>query len=239
MRAFGAPAIMLIAVHSPAAFAATGVLGRDDGSSVGGPNVNSTSAESSILNLGADFGPVYTLDFEDSPLGYSSTYYFPGVTVGITSADFGPGFTGITNFNQGTIYGFDVDSGSGTWFGPGEAASTWSFASPTNTFGFYATGTQAVYAPNFTVSFDGDDAQTFTIDSNDEGGTLYFGFTSPSAFSTVTITSLAQDAWGLDRVSYNLNVAAVPEPAAWAMLLFGFGAVGSAVRIRKRSRLPA
>jgi hypothetical protein len=33
--------------------------------------------------------------------------------------------------------------------------------------------------------------------------------------------------------TYNFEVGVVPEPATWAMMLFGFGAVGYSVRRRK------
>ena len=32
-----------------------------------------------------------------------------------------------------------------------------------------------------------------------------------------------------------LNVAAVPEPATWAMMLVGFGMMGASMRYRRRS----
>jgi len=34
--------------------------------------------------------------------------------------------------------------------------------------------------------------------------------------------------------SYTLNIAAVPEPASWAMLIAGFGLTGAAMRQRRR-----
>lgn len=32
------------------------------------------------------------------------------------------------------------------------------------------------------------------------------------------------------------NVPAVPEPATWALMLFGFGAIGASMRVRRRAR---
>jgi PEP-CTERM motif len=38
------------------------------------------------------------------------------------------------------------------------------------------------------------------------------------------------------KLRFNIpNTAAVPEPATWAMMLFGFGLVGSAMRRSRRS----
>ncbi|QTD57656.1 PEPxxWA-CTERM sorting domain-containing protein [Parasphingorhabdus cellanae] len=33
----------------------------------------------------------------------------------------------------------------------------------------------------------------------------------------------------------NINVSAVPEPATWGMMIFGFGMVGGALRRRRKS----
>lgn len=62
-----------------------------------------------------------------------------------------------------------------------------------------------------------------------------FSFTATGASSTLAFTSTTATAFGpaLDGVS----VAAVPEPATWAMMIFGFGLVGAAMR-RRRSGTP-
>jgi choice-of-anchor C domain-containing protein len=56
----------------------------------------------------------------------------------------------------------------------------------------------------------------------------------PSTMITFTTNGTAQNVFGpaLDNVS----AVAVPEPAAWAMMLAGFGLVGGAMRRRERSR---
>jgi len=56
----------------------------------------------------------------------------------------------------------------------------------------------------------------------------------PSTTITFTTNGTAQNVFGpaLDNVS----AVAVPEPAAWAMMLAGFGLVGGAMRRRERSR---
>ena len=43
---------------------------------------------------------------------------------------------------------------------------------------------------------------------------------------------------GVDNVSILAAVGAVPEPATWAMMLFGFGAVGITIRRRRRVGSP-
>ena len=42
------------------------------------------------------------------------------------------------------------------------------------------------------------------------------------------------DAIAFDVMGYDLNVAAIPEPQTWAMMIIGFGAVGFAARRRQR-----
>lgn len=50
---------------------------------------------------------------------------------------------------------------------------------------------------------------------------------------------LLQDSNGRDLAHWdvNFNLAAVPEPATWAMMIIGFGAVGGAMRRRKKPTL--
>jgi hypothetical protein len=40
-------------------------------------------------------------------------------------------------------------------------------------------------------------------------------------------------AWGAD--SFTVNVNPIPEPATWALMLLGLGAIGSVVRGRRRT----
>ncbi len=42
---------------------------------------------------------------------------------------------------------------------------------------------------------------------------------------------------GVDNVSIDAQVAAVPEPATWAFMIFGFGAVGGAMRRQRKANV--
>lgn len=64
------------------------------------------------------------------------------------------------------------------------------------------------------------------------GALTFFGFTSTSAFSTVEFRGVQNDVFGIDDVSFSRATAAVPEPATWAMMLFGFGGLGYSMRRR-------
>lgn len=63
--------------------------------------------------------------------------------------------------------------------------------------------------------------------------TYAFTATSNSSLLTFAATDIPNDAYGpmIDKVS----IAAVPEPASWAMLIAGFGMVGGAVRRSRTS----
>lgn len=220
------PAVAL--VIAPVAVAQTTYGGSDDGSSVGGPNANSDAAEAAFLVDATSYGTVTTLDFESAATGDSGSFSFPGVTVSSTSG-FGNGFSGVSDTTLGNLYGYSIGGGS-KWFGFPTGTATFNFAGTTNSFGFYTTGLQTSFGTTLTVSMNGANATTFNLPVNVNGGASYFGFTTASAFNTVTIDRPGFDAWGIDRVSYNLG--AVPEPSTWALMILGFGAIGAAMRRR-------
>jgi choice-of-anchor C domain-containing protein len=60
-----------------------------------------------------------------------------------------------------------------------------------------------------------------------------YAFTATGTSTTLTFTSTGQTAFGaaLD----NVNVTAVPEPATWALMILGFGAIGGVMRRRQGS----
>jgi hypothetical protein len=209
--------------------------GQDDGASTSGPWPNSASAESSFLPAAAGFGTVYTETFEGLSLGSGPTWSLPGASVTITGPNFGAGFTGVTNETFGNLYGFNITSGGQNWLGFAGGTATFTFSSPDHSFGFYTTGVQTVFTSSLTVTFDDGTSQTLNLPINVNGGASYFGFTDTSAFSSVTITNLSNDAWGIDNVSYNYN--AVPEPSTWAMLLAGFAGLGFAGYRSSRKRV--
>lgn len=60
-------------------------------------------------------------------------------------------------------------------------------------------------------------------------GTAAMPIFSPGTFSLTSIVS------GSSTLTISAVAAAVPEPATWAMIIFGFGAVGSMIRYRRRS----
>ena len=66
----------------------------------------------------------------------------------------------------------------------------------------------------------------------------FFGVTSDTPFSIVTLT-MSGDGADIDNIRFgSQSVADVPEPSTWAMILCGFGAIGLVVRRRRRPTRP-
>jgi hypothetical protein len=75
----------------------------------------------------------------------------------------------------------------------------------------------------------------------------YFGFGSSASFSYVRLTddtakgdqsgpTVGADIDAIGAISTRVT-SGVPEPATWALMLVGFGAVGASLRSRRRARL--
>jgi hypothetical protein len=76
----------------------------------------------------------------------------------------------------------------------------------------------------------------FTVNTATTRDLTFFGVTSDTAFNSFTISGITPTL-GASIVFDNLSkgsavVAAVPEPASWAMMIAGFGLVGGAMRRR-------
>jgi hypothetical protein len=67
-----------------------------------------------------------------------------------------------------------------------------------------------------------------------------YTFAANAAFASTTLRFLQPnndtdccDHWAIDNLSVVNNAGAVPEPATWALMILGFGAVGGAMRRRQ------
>lgn len=72
----------------------------------------------------------------------------------------------------------------------------------------------------------GNNSFVFSYDSPSGGGLGGGGFAGPQG--------TYDEAWGLSNIKLTGREGAVPEPATWAMMLAGFGAVGFAMRRRRQ-----
>lgn len=86
-------------------------------------------------------------------------------------------------------------------------------------------GTPYTFAVPYTIAISSSDTLTFNPFTTTMGGLNF-------AFNLLSLSSGGATVTGVLRA----NVSAVPEPAAWAMMLFGFGAIGFAMRRRNAVR---
>ena len=97
-------------------------------------------------------------------------------------------------------------------------------------------GTAGAYNGNPNAAYLGQDAgEPFA----------FFGFTSTTAFDRIDIIENGGGGFELDNITIGNAIghhgggdnetAAVPEPASWAMMLVGFGAMGGIMRMRRKT----
>lgn len=162
--------------------------------------------------------------------------------------DFNSGVSGATNVSNAGIYassqdGVAAEPATGDQGDPffavlGGGTADFNFANPLNEFSFDY-GSADTYN-SLTVFFAGGGSQTFTgqqlIDSGVADGNQTAARTNGrlivhgdgQSFTGIRLSS-SQNSLELD----NIAGSAVPEPATWAMMLFGFGAVGFGMRRRR------
>ena len=228
-----AVATLALAAAGAASAGTTTYVGQDDGAPIGGPFTNSSAAQTAFF-AGAS-GPMVTENFDSQPVGDTGSLSIAGgASLTYTGPAFGNGFSGVSSTTFGNLYGFDVsDGGAGQWLGFPNGSATFTFAGPSNAFGFWLTGVQTVFTASITVDFNDGASQSFAAPINVNGGAAFFGVTDTASFASVTINSdTGNDAWGIDSVSYN-GSAGVPEPASWALMIAGFGLAGAALRQRR------
>lgn len=94
---------------------------------------------------------------------------------------------------------------------------------------------------NFTTALTGMTVFAFHAGGAGDGGqgTFFFQFDAGTGVDVITITDrLNSNATGLSNAAL-FQTSPVPEPATWAMMLLGFGAVGFSVRRKRPSLLQA
>jgi hypothetical protein len=199
--------------------------GQDNGAPITGPFPNSIAAQQSFAVAARQLSPLGTVTFEDLPVGFQNSFTAaPGVTVTLAAPNFGNGVSGISNITFGNLFGFDTTPGGSNWLGFSEGSAEFSFANPTDYFGFWLTGVQTPLTSMIAVQFSDGTAQVLQAPVNSTGGAAFFGFTDAGkSISSVTISNLSNDAWGIDDVNYNVP-SVVPEPSS--MLLVGIVVLG-------------
>ena len=243
---FGAMAVFVLS--QPAMAVTTIYAGQDDGVGPGGAFTNSNAAEAAFLAAAASFGTVKSDGFETAAAGYYSPLDLDGVTITYSTANFGPGYSGVSSTEVGTpLYGFNVTAGGSHWLGFPDfinSSATFTFDTATKSFGFYLTGVQTLYTSEITLQLVDGSMSTFSLPINTNGGVTYFGVTDTVGFTGVYLSQTNYpgyaDAYGIDNISFNDTLTpTVPEPATWAMLITGFGLVGAASRRRGMAKTAA
>ena len=195
-------------------------------------------------SFNAAAGPVSGQDFN----GFATDATFQNVPLKV--GDFTIVGTGTAQLNRNFV---DVSpflfsthgTGDGSPFADilvaaaGGADVTLSFLSPILAWGADFGDLSQGNVQRTSINFGG---MTLVPTSTSQTAVRFFGFVSSTPFSSLTFSSTGtNDGFGIDNVSYAFANAApmpgVPEPATWAMLLAGFGAIGFAMR-RKRGAGP-
>ena len=225
--------LALSAMPLGAQAAVTVFSGQDDGASTAGPFPNSSAAEINFLSAASGFGPVRTETFQSFAVGSGGPFAFQGGSLTLNTP-YGIPFGGINNSTGSNVYGFPLP-GETKWLGFANGTAIFSFSSPINAFGLYTTGVQTVFTTDLTFSFG---SEVLNLPVNVGGGASYFGFTDTTPFSSLTISNISNDAWGISDVSFNVFSSGVPEPSTWAMMLLGFFGTGFMIRrVNRKQRV--
>jgi hypothetical protein len=157
----------------------------------------------------------------------------PGVTFTSTQPS-AYGYTGSYGFN-----------GNGTWSGApmigldrGSGYFEIAFATPLSAFLADTNWTNLDYAGDATIEiFDAANVLLETLVLENAGTNLvapgFWGFSRSAG--DISRVRFSNEYVGIREITTSAGVAAVPEPATWAMMLAGFGIVGGAMRRRQRT----
>ena len=170
---------------------------------------------------------------------------FTAATAGATTVDFESalpsGLTiaggSITNVSGcGALCGFNTTSGGANFLSLFGGSATFNFATPVKAFGFYINGLQTSLVAQQTVTFSDGSTQLINFPSAVQGalggGGAFIGFTDfGKSVSSVTV-NVTNDIIAIDDLRF---LSGAPEPATWAMMILGIGAVGFAMRRRRQA----
>ena len=199
---------------------------------VAGAAVISTGAMASVYTSDAAFTaaagatPLMLQSFESAPGGTATSLVFSNVTFKCTGTTYCPGFFGQSTFLQ-------TDGRYSVFFATPDTA-TFTFSSAITTFGVDVIGLGDIGATTFSVN-DGTGPQALQTNYSAPAATVTFaGLINSAGFTTVTFSGTQRnDGIFFDRLRFGGSVGpAVPEPVTWALMLVGFGAVGTAMRRR-------
>ena len=176
--------------------------------------------------INASVNPITTTEFAFSGLGAHTSISLAGVVGMLDSWDSTNGSPApdllqvlvngnvVATFTAANASGSITDAQGGTIIGQNVQADSHMFYNDT------------------LVDFTGSSWATFAH----TGSTLTIGFRAAGA----GWQGGEDESWGLDNfrvTAVNATTGGVPEPATWAMMLVGFGAVGGVLRSRRKATL--
>lgn len=193
----------------------------------------------------------YNIDTYDTPelkISNSTGFDFTGAQMVLTGYQAGTASYGLTQTvalgtiaansldrviwgSGGPLFSYDYDDnwGNGAAGNPA-CVQPYPFCALVGNFRvtFTATWANPAYGPGGTLV-----SSVFTPSNNASGGFVGWEGLNPAGLSeTVYDDHVASPHGVLANIYVGPPVAGVPEPAAWALMLAGFGAVGSAMRRR-------
>jgi hypothetical protein len=118
---------------------------------------------------------------------------------------------------------------------PAAQTTTFSFGQFINGFGGFWDLSPG--GPGLGISFNPAPGSTLSMEVPNGYTGQFWGFISVNPFSSLLLTAGTQtgaaETYVLDDLTFGVQGAAVPEPAAWGMMIGGFGVAGMAMRRRQ------
>jgi hypothetical protein len=146
-----------------------------------------------------------------------------------------PNMNGAVNVNSAFFYGasdlpvpYLVNS---VYTGPAADIISITLPSAATAFGLDFSTLFASTTATFSLSNGFSTSVSPTVTTGVGGTTEFLGFLSSTPFNTITFSVPSQQSI---VIADFVTAAVVPEPAAWAMLLVGFGGLGALLRHTRR-----
>jgi hypothetical protein len=228
--------VLAAVLSAPTATSAAVVIHSGYDSAATGPSdkPNSDAARAKFLKAISGLPDVFTNAFETGPTGRVDTSYELGG--GATLASTSPAGHPLT-IRTLPACGFDICGGNTTTGGSNFAyvmagEVVFDFAEPIQAFGAFFNGGQFS-----TLKLTFNDGSIQQVPVPGQLGAAFVGFTDFDRDITQIRFSAPQDYVAIDDVTFAWNTAsaAVPESAAWALMIAGFGLSGVALRARRQA----
>jgi hypothetical protein len=187
-----------------------------------------------------------------APVGISECTSGASCVTGTTNVNLGAftnattvsGTIGMNGGNTGTVYftstngNLDTNTGAATVFlTSGSLLTNLTFYMLTGGFGSAEFNLENGDPSAFTVNITDDQGQTYNVALTKLQGSNIFDIVAPAGvtIASVTINTTGGGFKDLKQLRLTGGSIALPEPATWAMMLLGFGAIGMTMRRRRRS----